>query len=131
MATDLGKLVTDAMQKQSGMKEALDALHPAGKEKQDRLSRLSRTEIIGLVRMEWTDEVLKKKDWTKEFILGSIPERVKALKVSEDGLGRHEVTEIMKPAIVGEMLGDGSVPSGMPVPGNRRVGFFQKFMGIR
>lgn len=110
----------------TGTKRAIDTLHPKDDpEHKDRLTVLTPHEVSAHSVVEWQVKALKTEDFTKEFIIEGLSDKIKALKVSMGGAGRHEVSNIFKPEILGEMVKGGLIPpmlmqQGSAVPQARR-----------
>lgn len=103
--SDVVEGMQDALAQEPGTKKAIDTLHPKDEERKDRLTKLEKHEIKSIAVIEFHLKALNNKDLTKTFLLEGLTDKIKALKVSEGGGGRQEVTSIFKPEIQGELFG--------------------------
>ncbi len=128
---DIANLLEGQLNPDTGTKEAIKTLHPEDLEKKDRLTVLTREEVSAHARVGFLVKALKAKDLRTEFLIEGLSDKIKALKVSQDGLGRGEIGNIFKPQIMGEMMQEGAMP--MPMQGGMapRRGFFSRLMGRR
>lgn len=132
---DLADLVDKAVESRDSTKEAIDTLHPKGEKNiksLDKLSVLNPTQIDAMSVIEWQDKALAVKpgDWGKQNITEGFTDKVKALHVSRDGVGRGEVSNVFKPSIIGDMLQSGAVPPMMiQQSGQRKSSFLGRLMG--
>ena len=95
---------------ETATKKAVDTLHPLDLQHADRLTILSDEEIAAHTIMEWVTTVFKTEDLTKGFIMEDFSNKIKALKVSRNGTGRSEISNIFKPEIIGNMMQGGMMP---------------------
>ena len=138
-AKQLGDIVEGALEKKDSIKDAIETLHPKHEEsisikKIDRLGILSDVQIDSIAVLEWQDKALAMTP--KEFATNNVTEgftdKVKALSVAKDGIGRREIPDVMKPSIIGDMLQQGLMPmqSQQPQP-QQKQGFFGRLFGRR
>jgi len=99
---------------ETATKKAVDTLHPLDLQHADRLTILSDEEIAAHTIMEWVTMVFKTEDLTKGFIMEDFSNKIKALKVSRNGTGRSEISNIFKPEIIGNMMQGGMIPINSP-----------------
>ena len=114
---DLDSLIERTLDKatESATAKAVDTLHPKDKVHNDRLTVLNGDEVAGHSIMEWTSLLLghiTDKSSDKGFIMDGFSEKLKALKVSKEGVGRAEISTIFKPEVIGAMLQQGMIPMG-------------------
>lgn len=133
------KSLTDLLESeensQSGTRKAIDTLHPADEEKIDRLTILTPQEVAAHAIVEWQIKALKMRGLNKKFVAEGLSDKLKALKVSQQGRGRNEIGELFRPEILGQMLQQGLIPSGMigssASIGSERRPFWKRVMGMR
>jgi len=144
MNVDESKQLTDivegALEKKDSIKEAIQTLHPNKEEsvsikKIDRLGILTDIQIDAIAVLEWQDKALGMsiKDFSSRSITEGFTDKVKALTVSKEGIGRTEIPNIMKPAVMGEMLQQGLMPMMSHGQGQNPIkrGFFSRMFGVR
>ena len=134
----LGDIVEKALEKKDSIKDAIETLHPRKEEsvsikKIDRLGILSDVQIDSMAVLEWQDKALfmTTKQFESENITEGFTDKVKALSVSKDGTGRIEIQNVMKPAIMGEMLQQGLMPMQQQQPVPQKQGFLGRLFGRR
>jgi hypothetical protein len=120
---ELSTLIEKSMGEKDSIKEAVDTLHPKANKKEhaqqsDRLAIFGDTQIDASAVLTWQDKAMAMTP--TEFRTTNVSEgfvdKVKALTVSKEGIGRTEIPGVMQPKILGEMLQQGLVPSNA-VPG--------------
>ena len=135
-ANELTAIVEGALEKKDSIKDALEILHPKKEmsvsiKNIDRLGVLSDTQIDSIAVLEWQDKALSMS--TKEFSENNVTEgftdKIKALSVAKDGLGRTEVPGVMKPAIMGDMFNQGLMPIQSQSQQPQRRGFLNRLFG--
>jgi len=129
---ELERMINESMNEQVASKKAIDTLHPQDSEQKDRLTILNDEEISSHIVVEWITKALKENDHSKTFLIEGLSDKTKALKVSRGGTGRHEVSSIFKPEIMGELLSSGWIPPSMSAGHGgqmSRKGFFSRFFG--
>lgn len=128
---ELERLINESIKEESASKRAIETLHPEDEEKKDRLTILTDAEVTAHTVVEWMTKALKTPDHTRGFIIEGLSDKAKAMKVSRAGVGRGEIQHIMKPEVLGELLGSGWLPPATAMqglPGQKR-GFFSRFFG--
>ena len=130
--SELSDLLENTTKDDAASKKAIETLHPNDEEKKDRLTVLTQQEVGAHSAVEWIVKALQQKDWTSGLLVMGLSDKIKALKVSQEGRGRGEVSTIFKPEIVSELLGQGWFPPSSalsPQQGVRRGGFFGRLFG--
>jgi len=138
-AKQLTEIIEGALEKKDSIKDAIETLHPKKEEsvsikKIDRLGILSDVQIDAMAVLEWQDKALAMttKQFAEENVSEGFTDKVKALSVSKDGTGRTEIPNVMKPAVLGEMLQQGLMPTmGSPNQPQQKMGFLSRLFGRR
>jgi len=119
--------LSDILEKVSGendsIKDAVQTLHPKETKKDqfkssDRLAIFNDTQIDASAVLEWQDRAMRMtiEEFKTLNVTEGFTEKVKALTVSKEGIGRSEIPNVMQPKILGEMLQRGLVPNQPMMP---------------
>jgi len=134
----LSEIVEGALEKKDSIKDAIETLHPKKEEsvsiKQiDRLGILSDVQIDSMAVLEWQDKALcmSTKDFEVKNVTEGFTDKVKALSVSKDGIGRIEIPNVMKPAVIGEMMQQGLMPMQQQQQFPQKTSWFGRLLGKR
>lgn len=136
---ELADIIEKATGDNDSIKEAVDTLHPKSSKKEhaqqsDRLAIFSDIQIDAAAVLTWQDKALKmtSKEFCTENVSEGFVDKVKALTVSREGIGRTEIPGVMQPKILGEMMQQGMIPQQpmMQQPQGKQ-GFLARLFGKR
>jgi len=130
--------LSDILEKVSGendsIKDAVQTLHPKETKRDqfkssDRLAIFNDTQIDASAVLEWQDRAMRMtiEEFKTLNVTEGFTEKVKALTVSKEGIGRSEIPNVMQPKILGEMLQRGLVPNQPMMP--QQSGGGQSWLG--
>ena len=118
---ELADLIEKTMGDKDSIKEAVETLHPKqakgdNAKSSDRLAIFNDIQIDAVAVLEWQDRALAmtSKDFSTRIVTEGFTDKVKALTVSKDGVGRQEIPGVMQPKILGEMMQNGMIPMQTP-----------------
>ena len=131
--------LSDILEKVSGendsIKDAVQTLHPKETKRDqfkssDRLAIFNDTQIDASAVLEWQDRAMRMtiEEFKTLNVTEGFTEKVKALTVSKEGIGRSEIPNVMQPKILGEMLQRGLVPN-QPMMSQQTGGGGQSWLG--
>jgi hypothetical protein len=134
---ELADIIDKTMGDKDSIKEAVDTLHPKADKKDsaqqsDRLAIFNDTQIDAAAVLTWQDKALQMSfsDFKTKNVSEGFVDKVKALTVSKEGIGRTEIPGVMQPKILGEMMQQGMMPMmNQPQPQQKKPGFFRKLFG--
>jgi hypothetical protein len=134
---ELADIIDKTMGDKDSIKEAVDTLHPKADKKDsaqqsDRLAIFNDVQIDAAAVLTWQDKALSMSfsDFKSKNVSEGFVDKVKALTVSKEGIGRTEIPGVMQPKILGEMMQQGMMPMmNQPQPQQKKPGFFRKLFG--
>ena len=135
------KDLSDILEKVGGdndsIKDAVHTLHPKENKKDnfkssDRLAIFNDVQIDAAAVLEWQDRALRMthEEFRTMNVTEGFTEKVKALTVSKEGIGRTEIPGVMQPKILGEMLQNGMIPQQPMMQGSEhKKSIFSRMFG--
>jgi len=134
---ELADLIEKTMGDNDSIKDAVETLHPKESKKNDarrsdRLAIFNDQQIDAAAVLEWQDRAMAMtpKEFATTNVTEGFVEKVKALTVSKEGVGRQEIPGVMQPKIIGEMLQQGMMPmQTQQQPGQKKSFFARMFSG--
>jgi hypothetical protein len=134
---ELADIIDKTMGDKDSIKEAVDTLHPKADKKDsaqqsDRLAIFNDAQIDAAAVLTWQDKALGMSfaDFKSKNVSEGFVDKVKALTVSKEGIGRTEIPGVMQPKILGEMMQQGMMPMmNQPQMPQKKPGFFRKLFG--
>jgi hypothetical protein len=135
---ELADLIDKTMGDKDSIKEAVETLHPKPKKadtfkSSDRLAIFSPIQIDACAVLEWQDRAMQMtpSQFKSQNVTDGYTEKVKALTVSGEGLGRTEIPGVMQPKILGEMLQQGLVPQQMMQQQPQKKSWIARMFGAK
>lgn len=136
---ELSTIIEKTMGDKDSIKDAVETLHPKEDKKSnvkssDRLAIFNDVQIDAVAVLEWQDRALAMttKDFSTRIVTEGFTDKVKALTVSREGVGRQEIPGVMQPKIIGDMLQQGLVPQqALAPPGQQKQSILKRLFGSK
>lgn len=134
---ELSAIIEKTMGDKDSIKDAVDTLHPKSTKKEsaqqsDRLAIFSDQQIDAAAVLTWEDKAMAMSpaEFKRDNVSEGFVDKVKALTVSRQGIGRQEIPGVMQPKIIGDMIQQGLVPAQvMQSTQGQRVPWYKRLFG--